>query len=111
MVDRLSALEALAQAMLSQLADMDYEKAADFVNQRELLTDQLIQSFNQNPPDADEQVKLREILSCDNQITVHMQNMKTEASQWLITRNQAKMQRTAYDTSYTYESILMDRKE
>ncbi|WP_379138029.1 hypothetical protein [Paenibacillus sp. sgz500958] len=111
MDNRVVALEDLTQAMLKRLQEADFEEIAGFVRQREQITDVIIQSFRQSPPTADEQEKLRELLAYDQQLTQHMNALKFEASQWLINRNQAKMQRSAYETAYAPDSFLMDRKK
>lgn len=111
MADRLKALEELTQAMLNRLTLADYEELVEFVKQREQITEDLVHSFHQSEPDPEEQQKLRELLDYDHQLTNHMYTMKLEASHWLINRNQAKVQRNAYESAYTPDSYLMDRKK
>jgi len=111
MADRLKALEELTQAMLNRLLQADYEEMTEFVKQRERLTEELIHSFQQEEPDLEEQQKLKDLLDYDHQLTNRMYTMKLEASQWLMNRNQAKVQRSAYESSYTPDSFLMDRKK
>jgi hypothetical protein len=111
MANRIYALEELTRDILEKLTRVNYEELADFVEQREKLTAELIESFRQSPPVAEEQLKLRSLLAYDQQLCGRMDVLKLEASHWLLNRNQAKMQRSAYETGYTPDSFLMDRRK
>ncbi|KUP23875.1 hypothetical protein [Paenibacillus sp. DMB5] len=111
MADRIHALEELTRSILGGLSQADDNEITAFVEQREKLTDELIDSFRHNPPNDDEKVKIRALLAHDQQLSQRMNALKLEASQWLLNRNQAKMQRNAYETAYTPDSLLMDRKK
>ncbi|MDF9840145.1 MULTISPECIES: hypothetical protein [unclassified Paenibacillus] len=111
MADRIYALEELTRGILGKLSQADDIEITTFVEQREKLTDELVESFRCNPPSDDEKVEMRALLAHDQQLRQRMNELKLEASQWLLNRNQAKMQRNAYEAAYTPDSILMDRKK
>lgn len=111
MADRIYALEELTRGILGRLSQADDIEITSFVEQREKLTDELVESFRCNPPNDDEKLKIRALLAHDQQLSQRMNALKLEASQWLLNRNQAKIQRNAYETAYTPDSILMDRKK
>jgi len=54
---------------------------------------------------------INRILEHDSTILAQMNALRLEAQDWLQKRNQAKVQRNAYESSYTPDSILMDRKK
>ncbi|MBY0009464.1 hypothetical protein H7K49_03295 [Paenibacillus typhae] len=111
MANRINALEELTKDILEKLNHITYEELAEFVEQRGELTNELIESFRQCPPEAEEQLKLRSLLAYDQQLSGHMDALKSDASQWLLNRNQAKMQRNAYEAGYAPDSVLMDRRK
>lgn len=111
MADSISALETLTKDMLSQLPELTYQEMSEFVERRQILTEEIEAEIKQCPLDQDGRSKLKVILECDPLITERMQALKEEAAYWLKNRNLAKAQRSAYEAGYTPESILMDRKK
>jgi hypothetical protein len=97
--------------ILAQLQYCSYEEMDAFVAKRQILIDQLEQLTKEKPFSAMEKVHLQELLVADSAIIDRMQQLKTEAANWLQHRGLAKAQRNAYESGYTPNSILMDRKK
>ncbi|ETT80091.1 hypothetical protein C173_00460 [Paenibacillus sp. FSL R7-277] len=107
----LQELEVLTRAMNYQLEDATYEELEAFVEQRQKLVEAIggeVENCQMTP--AQKEI-LRRILEHDPAIVARMNALRLEAKDGLQKRNQAKAQRNAYETAYTPDSILMDRKK
>lgn len=104
-------LEQLTQAINSRLMDATPEEFEAFVEQRQKFVEAIgeeVEDCQMTPAQKD---VLRRILEHDPAIVARMNAHRLEAKDWLQKRNQAKAQRNAYETAYTPDSILMDRKK
>ncbi|NQX47201.1 flagellar protein FliT [Paenibacillus tritici] len=107
----LQELEELTRAMNYQLEDTTYEELETFVEQRQKIVEAIgeeVENCQMTPAQKD---LLRRILEHDPAIMARMNAHRLEAKDWLQKRNQAKIQRNAYETAYTPDSFLMDRKK
>lgn len=104
-------LNKITQDIINRLDNCSYEELNDFVEQRQNLIDQLEQQVRKQSIGVIEQHQLRELLEADPMIIARMQQLKSEAAKWLQQREHTKTQRNAYDTAYTPDSFLMDRKK
>lgn len=104
-------LDELTQSLLSKLYELPYEEFEKFVDERQKLVDALIVEVVREQPDAAQKDEISRLLENDPEIIARMNALRLEAQDWLFKRNQAKMQRNAYDTVYTPDSFLMDRRK
>ncbi|MCP3794830.1 hypothetical protein [Paenibacillus sp. CH40] len=109
--DALSQLEQLTQQFILRLNETNYEEIEIFVEVRQMKVNKLLSVLINTPMTAEQKQKLESILSHDAIIDQHMQSLKQEAQNWLVQRNIAKSQRNAYETNYTPDSFLMDRRK
>jgi glycyl-tRNA synthetase (class II) len=107
----LSQLEQLTEKFILRLSETTYEEVEIFVEVRQMKVDQLLNVLENTSMTAEQKQKLEYILSYDALINQHMQSLKLEAQKWLVQRKVAKSQRSAYETNYTPDSILMDRRK
>ncbi|AJE54070.1 hypothetical protein RE92_14285 [Paenibacillus polymyxa] len=107
----LSQLEQLTQQFILRLNETNYEEVEIFVEVRQMKVDQLVNALENSPMTEEQKMKLESILSYDALIDQRMQSLKQEAQNWLVQRNIAKSQRNAYESNYTPDSFLMDRRK
>ncbi|MEK3790875.1 hypothetical protein MKX42_03805 [Paenibacillus sp. FSL R7-0204] len=107
----LQELEHLTLAMVSILNDSSYEELEAFVEQRQILVDAIGQEVEKCQPTLAQKEDIRRIMEHDPAIVARMNAHRLEAKDWLQKRGQAKIQRNAYETAYTPDSFLMDRKK
>lgn len=104
-------LRDMTGTIVARLQFTSYEELEAFVAERQRIIDELNRLKQTTPFNALEREQLEEILRADAVILMRMEALKNEASDWLQQRGQAKVQRNAYETAYTPDSILMDRRE
>ncbi|WP_339267533.1 hypothetical protein [Paenibacillus sp. FSL R5-0470] len=104
-------LNKITQDIINRLENCSYEELDDFVEQRQILIDQLEQEIRKQSIGEVQQNQILELLKADPMIIQRMQQLKNEAANWLQQREQAKAQRSAYEAAYTPDSFLMDRKK
>ncbi|USB32830.1 flagellar protein FliT [Paenibacillus sp. YPG26] len=104
-------LKSLTESIVARLQFTSYEELEDFVAERQRIIDELNRLKDSTPFNSFEREQLEEILRADSVILMRMEVLKNEASDWLQQRGQAKVQRNAYETAYTPDSILMDRRK
>ncbi|MFC6648223.1 hypothetical protein [Paenibacillus rhizoplanae] len=104
-------LERLTKNLLAHLYDATYEELEVFVEQRQKLVDAIGEEVEKCQMTSAQKEILRRILEHDPAIMARMNAHRLEAKDWLQKRNQAKIQRNAYETAYTPDSFLMDRKK
>lgn len=104
-------LNKITQDIINRLENCSYEELNDFVEQRQIMIDQLEQHVRKQSIGVIQQNQLRELLKADPVILERMQQLKSEAAKWLQQREQAKAQRSAYEAAYTPDSFLMDRRK
>lgn len=106
----ITSLEELTQALLHRLDQTSYEELEQFVEQRQGLVDEIRRIAETQPYTDDQRSRLETLLQADSSILGRMEELRDEAGQWLKNRGQAKIQRNVYETSYTPDSILMDKR-
>ncbi|WP_330706240.1 hypothetical protein [Paenibacillus polymyxa] len=104
-------MEQLTQQFILRLNETNYEEVEIFVEVRQMKVDQLVNALENSPMTEEQKMKLESILSYDALIDQRMQSLKQEAQNWLVQRNIAKSQRNAYESNYTPDSFLMDRRK
>lgn len=104
-------LEESTQSMVERLSNAEYEEIEAFVNHRESLLSQMSDFFETNPMSTQDKESIRLIIKHDEQIYSRMIELKSEAADWLAQRNSAKSRRSAYESAYSTDSFLMDRKK
>lgn len=104
-------LEDQTQGIMNGLQEMPYEEIEDFVSKRQKIVDELIRFAIAESPSSIQRKRIQDILEHDVEITAWMNALRLEAQDWLRLRNQAKVQRNAYDGySGGMESFLVDRR-
>nr|WP_110000863.1 hypothetical protein [Paenibacillus pabuli]PWW37454.1 hypothetical protein DET56_109341 [Paenibacillus pabuli]PXW05596.1 hypothetical protein DEU73_108340 [Paenibacillus taichungensis]RAI98868.1 hypothetical protein DET54_1035 [Paenibacillus pabuli] len=97
--------------MMDELYKTDYEQLEAFVEERQVIIDGLVEQFSLQPASVTEKVKIEQLLGNDHEIIARMNVLRLEAQEWLYRRGQAKTQRKAYESGYTPDSFLMDKKK
>ncbi|WP_342480736.1 flagellar protein FliT [Paenibacillus sp. FSL L8-0340] len=111
MDELIAQLQLLTKDILKRLNDADYEELEVFVEERQLLIDDMTRQLSSNPARESQKVEIARIVEHDAEIMARMNALRLEAQDWLQKRNQAKQQRNAYEAGYTPDSFLMDRKK
>lgn len=104
-------LDQLTQEMLDRLPDAVYEELEDFVEERQILVDSIAEKVAICPASAAQMREIERILGHDAALLARMNALRLEAQDFLQKRSQAKIQRSAYESAYTPDSFLMDRKK
>ncbi|WP_222850417.1 flagellar protein FliT [Paenibacillus tengchongensis] len=107
----LKELEQLTEKITGSLMELTYEELESFVAERQKLVEAIGREVENVHPTAAHKETLRRILEQDPAIVARMNGFRLEAQDWLHKRNQAKTQRSAYESAYTPDSILMDRRK
>lgn len=96
---------------MDELYEADYEKLEAFVEERQVIIDRLVEQFVSRSASLSEKMEIEQLLGNDNEIVARMNVLRLEAQDWLHKRGQAKTQRNAYESGYTPDSFLMDKKK
>lgn len=111
MDELIHSLDMLTREMMDGLQEVTYEELEDFVEERQKLVDSITQEVEICPATPAQKQEINRILSHDNELLDRMNALRQEAQNFLTKRGQAKVQRNAYETAYTPDSFLMDRKK
>lgn len=111
MDELINELDWLTEKISVHLDDATYEELEAFVEQRQILVERIEQEVGKCQPTSAQKDAIRRILEHDPAIIARMNAHRLEAKDWLQKRNLAKIQRNAYETAYTPDSFLMDRKK
>lgn len=111
MSDSIRLLEELSDDIQSRLGALTYEELSELMDRRQVIVDQIEQEASEGPLTEEEKQRIKAIISRDATIQVRINFLRNEAAQWLQTRNQAKAQRSAYETAYTPDAFLMDSRK
>lgn len=111
MDDLINEFELLNTTLLEKLPNCDYELLLDYVDKRENLLKEIQEQLVQSRITSFQKEKITSLIGFDDVIRSRMEQLRLEAEQWLMKRNQAKTQRNAYEVGYAPESILMDRRK
>ena len=111
MDELIQSLNQLTREMVDRLQETTYEELELFVEDRQKLVDSIAEEAAICQTTPAQKQEINRILEHDNAILDRMNALRLEAQDWLYKRNQAKAQRNAYETAYTPDSFLMDRRK
>lgn len=106
-------LEELTRQGLLDLSSMDYEQVDEFMDQRNLIVDEMLKMV----PSLREKIiyrgRIKAVLSHDQAFIARMTELKDEASLQLTKLDKGRTQRNAYDMDSAYDvgSVLFDKKK
>ncbi|MCM3786004.1 hypothetical protein M3231_23890 [Neobacillus mesonae] len=104
-------LERLTSEFLIRINEVSYEEVENFVEGRQKFVDSILAEAVQDRMDAEDEQRLKVLLSKDEIIVNKMVELKQEAQDWLQQRNRIKAQRNAYENPYSADSLLLDRRK
>ncbi|WP_017815469.1 hypothetical protein [Paenibacillus shenyangensis] len=107
----IAALSKVTEQVTQGIFQLSYEDMETFISERESLIASLNDYFEEHPITSTDKEQIEHILSYDEVISSRMHELKNEAANWLTQRSVAKSQRSAYEMSYSADSMLMDRKK
>ncbi|UQZ33831.1 hypothetical protein C2I18_10010 [Paenibacillus sp. PK3_47] len=111
MDELIRSLDQLTKAIIDRLQEATYEELEAFVEERQKLVDGIAEKRVICQLSPAQQSEINRILEQDYELLGRMNALRLEAQDFLMKRGQAKMQRNAYESAYTPDSILMDRKK
>lgn len=111
MDELIQSLDQLTRAILDHLDETTYEELEAFVEERQELVDSIAEQSAICRATPAQKQEIHRILDHDPIILDRMNALRVEAQDWLQKRNQAKVQRNAYEAAYTPDSFLMDRRK
>ncbi|MGM1050435.1 MAG: hypothetical protein ACQEXX_30555 [Bacillota bacterium] len=104
-------LEKLSQSVVEQLDQITYEELVAFVESRQPILDEMSALISNGALSQRQRDRIQELLHNDMLIEARMRSLKQEASDWLRQRDAAKIQRNAYESAYSVDSLLMDQRK
>ncbi|WP_313639234.1 flagellar protein FliT [Paenibacillus sp.] len=104
-------LDQLTRGIVDHLQEISYEELEFFVEDRQEIVDSIAEQAEICKSTPAQKQEINRILEYDNVILDRMNALRLEAQDWLQKRNQAKVQRSAYEAAYTPDSFLMDRRK
>ncbi|QDH20841.1 hypothetical protein [Saccharibacillus brassicae] len=104
-------LEELTHRAVNQVESMPYEEFEQFVEKRQIIIDQLESILMVTAANPQQKQRLSQVLQHDAILLNRMNTLKEEAHSKIQQRGQAKAQRSAYESHYSPEAILMDRRK
>lgn len=107
----IQSLEELSIEISGKLEETSYEELVMFVENRQKFIDSIEKKLVSCQITPEQRQGIGQIMKYDSAILARMDSLRIDAQEWLYKRNQAKTQRNAYDSMYTPDSILMDRKK
>lgn len=111
MDELIQSLRELTLGITDRLNETTYEELELFVEDRQELVDSIAEQAGICQSTPAQKQEINRILEYDNVILDRMNALRLEAQDWLQKRNQAKVQRSAYEAAYTPDSFLMDRRK
>ncbi|ETT48891.1 flagellar protein FliT [Paenibacillus sp. FSL H7-0942] len=108
LIERLSTM---TQVVIERIEETSYEELETFIEDRQHIVDAIIKESESFPLDVKQKGEVHRILAYDKTLLDRMNTLRIEAQDWLHKRNQAKMQRNVYETTYASDSMLMDRRK
>ncbi|MCM3174164.1 hypothetical protein [Paenibacillus sp. MER 99-2] len=111
MDDLIAELELLNSNIISELSDANYEELVEYVDKRGIIIQRIQDHLHNVSIDSAQKARIVALTDHDAAILSQMNLLRVEAQDWLMKRNQAKAQRNAYESDFSPESILMDRKK
>lgn len=110
MDDLIAELEQLTSEIILQINEVSSEVLEEFVDQRQAIIDSMLERTGGREATSSQQKRLKAVMENDQKILNRMNDLKIEANDWLFQRNQAKVQKNAYEASYAVDSIIVDTK-
>lgn len=104
-------LEKLCVAIMSRIEEVPYEDLLEYTEKRQPVLDEIAMRNSENPLTPVQKQCLQNILQYDQEIKSRMIDYKLEASNWLRQRDAVKAQRNAYESSYSFDSLIMDQRK
>lgn len=104
-------LEKLSQSVVERLDQTTYEELVAFVESRQPILDEMSALISNGALSQRQRDRIQELLHNDMLIEARMRSLKQEASDWLRQRDAAKIQRNAYESAYSVDSLLMDQRK
>lgn len=104
-------LEKLCVAVMNRIEEIPYEDLLEYTEKRQPILDELAIRISENPLTPLQKQYIQNILQYDQEIKSRMLDYKLEASNWLRQRDAVKAQRNAYESSYSYDSMIMDQRK
>jgi hypothetical protein len=104
-------LEKLTHSMIERLNLLTSEELVQNIDARQAIIDQIVSFAATEPLNEQHKATLQAVIGHDELIRGRLEYFKREASDWLQQRDRAKMQRSAYEVSYSPDSILMDKRK
>ncbi|WP_018749976.1 hypothetical protein [Paenibacillus sanguinis] len=112
MDELLEQLELLDEEMLDRSDQASTaEEWTDFIDRRQRIVEAIVQYASLSPLLSEQKLRLTRIQMSEDKLRECMVSQKQEAADWLRQREQAKLQRNVYETAYSPESMLMDRRK
>ncbi|KOP66205.1 hypothetical protein AMS62_13840 [Bacillus sp. FJAT-18019] len=111
MDDLIQELEKLCFAIISRIGEVSYEELLEYTEKRQPVLDKMAIMISENPLTPDQKQCVKDILQYDQEIQSRMIEYKLEASNWLRQRDAVKVQRNAYESSYSFDSMIMDQRK
>ncbi|MBP1308049.1 putative hydantoinase/oxoprolinase family protein [Paenibacillus sp. 1182] len=101
-------LERSVLEIVDKIDQVQFEELVDFTDKRERLVQNIMKL--KDVLTQEEKEKLKELGKFDASILMKMNRLKIEASQWLLKQGTIQEQKSAYNASYTPDSLFFDRK-
>ncbi|MGN9167469.1 hypothetical protein DX902_02685 [Paenibacillus jamilae] len=101
-------LEQMVLNLVGRIEQVSFEELVTFTNEREKIA-QLIMK-RKDSLTTEDKARLQKLSKFDESILSKMDYLKAEASQWLLKQGVIQEQKSAYNASYTPESMFFDRK-
>ena len=111
MSDSIRLLEELSEDIQSRLGALTYEELSELMDQRQIIVDQIEQEASTSSLTDDEKQRIIAVINRVGTIQIRINFLRNEAAHWLQQRNQAKAQRSAYESHYTPDAYLMDSRK
>ncbi|WP_054957473.1 hypothetical protein [Paenibacillus dakarensis] len=111
MDEKIQNLERLTNDFIQRINSLEYEQVEEFVENRESITESILSELSHSTLTEAQKHRLKMLLQYDSMILGKMQSLKEEAREWTIRQNQIKAQHSAYESAYTTDSILMDKRK
>lgn len=111
MSDSIRMLEELSGDIRARLDTLTYEELGALMGSRQKIVDQIEQDSFSVPLSGEDKARIKAVIEHDESILNRINFLRNEAADWLQSRNQAKAQRSAYETSYVPDAYLMDSRK
>ncbi|MCU6792936.1 flagellar protein FliT [Paenibacillus sp. WQ 127069] len=104
-------LENATVQMVHNLENATFESLVEFVEQRDLLVEQLRQANYEGDERERYSTVSKRILQHDAVILAKMQALQDEAALHTNKFTSSKKQKSAYEADYTFDGVYMDRRK